>query len=605
MSGVQGSGFRVQGSILALVWLLLAGQRLLSADEPAARDVSLEFLAAKCDELGLAPQAEITRRWHVPRHAGRQYLFLSPASDPARPPASAPDLVRKWYDNFRKLRAARAEALFADARAASDATQPAQAYQLLHEVLRENPKHTAARAILGEQAGELERLKVEQPRTAQPKLRWPAGSYWRLETPHFAIVTNHSPRAAQDLARELENLHALWRQIFFRYWSSRESLAARFAGRDEPLSRPRPRMNVVLVKDRDEYIAHLRGNVPQIEQTVGIYLNHERTSFFYAGDASAVPVWYHEAAHQLFQEAIPDAVKQPGERQNFWAVEGAAIYMESLARHDGWWTAGGCEADRLQFARYRTLSGDAQPIERLLALGREQVQSSSEISRLYSSAAGLAHFLIHGQAGKHREAFVDLVKAVYRGEDSAESLARLTGQTLEELDQQYRAFLNVTDDDLAGIPRPERLKNLSLGRTSVTDQGLAHLAACRDLRWLDLSHLFVTDEGFQPFAKSTSLKQLFLEGTKLTDKSLAQIAGCQELEELDLSNLAISDESLAAIGNLKQLRVLYLTGSPVTDMGLDHLQSLKQLETLETSGTKVSAEGRQKLEVVLPKLGKN
>jgi hypothetical protein len=361
-------------------------------------------------------------------------------------------------------------------------------------------------------------------------------------------------------------------------------------------------MNVILVKDRSEYIAHLMASVPQIEQTVGIYLNQQHASFFFAGDTSVYPTWYHEATHQLFQEAVPDTVDQPGERQNFWAIEAAALYMESLAQHEGYWTAGGCEADRLQFARYRTLAGDVLPLARLAAMSREQVQSSSEISKLYSQAAGAAHFLIDSQGGKHRESFVDLLAAIYRGDETQEALAKATASSFEQLDEQYRKFLSVTDDDLAGIPRPERLKNLSLGRSAVTDAGLAHLAACKSLEWLDLSLLPVTDGGFKQLADATKLKQLFLEGTKLTDASLPQIGACKQLEELDLSNLAVSDEGLSAISNLRNLKVLYLTNSPISDAGLIHLRGLKQLESLETTGTRISADGRKKLEAMLPKM---
>jgi hypothetical protein len=342
--------------------------------------------------------------------------------------------------------------------------------------------------------------------------------------------------------------------------------------------------------------------VPRIDQTVGIYLNKRRTSFFYAGDASVHPTWYHEATHQLFQEAGREAIDEPGERQNFWAVEAAALYMESLALQGGYWTAGGCEADRLQFARYRALASDSLPISRLVLMSREAVQTSSKISKLYSQSAGLAHFLIDGQEGKRREAIVDLLAAVYRGEDAADTLAKATGAPLEELDRQYREFLNVTDADLADIPRPERLKNLALGRTAVSDKGLASLADCKSLEWLDLSHLPISDAGIAHVAGATKLKQFFLEGTKLTDASLPQIAAARQLEELDLSQLAITDEGLAAIAGLKQLRVLYLTGSPISDAGLAHLRGLKQLESLETSRTKVTADGRKKLQTVLPKL---
>ena len=572
------------------------------ADEPSSFATQLTALAAKCDELGLIREAEQTRTWIVPRHSGRQYLFLPAASDPTSPRAGATDLPRKWHENFRKLREAEAERLYAAAKNTSDQKLPALAYQSLHEVLRENPSHAAARAILGGADESERRWVASRPLVPHAKMGWPPGKHWRLETPHFAIATNHSAREAQELGRQLEDLHALWRQLFFRYWSSGEALAARFAGRDEPLARERPKMNVILVKDRDEYVAHLRASVPQIEQTVGIYLHKQRTSFFYAGDTSVYPTWYHEATHQLFQESIADAVDEPGEAQNFWAVEAAALYMESLASHGSYWTAGGCEADRLQFARYRTLAGDALPLARLAAMGREQIQTSQNIGQLYSHAAGFAHFLIDGESGKHREAFVDLLVAVYRGEDKADSLATLTGMSFEQLDQQYRRFLNVTDDDLAGIPRPERLANVSLGRTSVTDKGLAHLAACKNLAWLDLSLLPITDDGFKHVAGATKLRQLFLEGTKLTDIAIAQVATYRQLEELDLSSLAITDDGLAPLAALKNLKVLHLTNSPISDASFKHLRILKQLESLESSGTKITSEGRKNLEAVLPRL---
>jgi len=340
--------------------------------------------------------------------------------------------------------------------------------------------------------------------------------------------------------------------------------------------------------------------------TLGIYFHKQRQSYFFAGDTSVYPTWYHEATHQLFSESIPEVTEEPGDKRNFWAVEGAALYMESLATCGAYWTAGGCEADRLQLARYRALSGEFSiPLARMTALGREELQKSPNLRPLYGQAAALAHFLIDGQAGKYRESFVDLLTAIYRGEDAADSLSTATGQPLAALDEQYRAFLNVTNDDLAGIARPGSIRNLSLGRTSVTDKGLAHLAGCKNLQWLDLSLTAATDDGLKHFAAASGLKQLFLEGTKVTDASLPLIAGFKQLEELDLSNLAITDAGLAATANQRTLKVLYLTGSPVTDAGLAHLRNLKQLQQLEKEGTKITPEGFKKLQVVLPKLKRN
>lgn len=613
---VLSTPYSPRATSLLLVFLTL--QFLLAlpktrAAEPSSYADRLSALAAKCDDLELKEQAELTRRWIIPRHPGRQYLFLPAVSDPAAPKSGATDLAAKWYAKFRELRGEQAEALFAESKQALADQRPARAYQLLHEVLRENPDHAEARRILGYikdgrrqwTTPEWERMAARRGAGAHPIFGM---SYWRLESPHFELVTNHSSREALEAGRQLEDLHALWRQIFFRYWSTQAGLAARFAGGREPLARERPKMKVVLFRNREEYVEHLLPAEPRIGLTLGIYMDKRRTSYFYAGDTSVYPTWYHEATHQLFQEGVPGVTDNPGQNQNFWALEGVALYMESLQKrgHSTFyehWTAGGCEADRLQFARYRALAGDYYvPLSRLVTFGRAQVQADPEIRKLYAQAAGLSHFLIDGDGGKHQGAFIDLLTAIYQGNDGVDTLAKATGTPHEQLDDQYRACLNVTDDDLAHIPDVSHVKNLSLGRTSITDAGLAHLAGCKNLEWLDLSLTEVSDEGLKSVSSAAGLKQLFLEGTKITDAGLATIASHKQLEELDLSKLAITDAGLAKIAGLKNLKILYLTGSPITDAGLTHLRSLKQLETLETTATQVTPEGLQGLKSALPKL---
>ena len=584
---------------------------LLASRSVAAEPAAFAALAAKCDEIGLKEQAALTRGWTIPRPPGRQCLFIPAASDPAAPKSGAPKVVRQWYDRFLALREEQAAALFDEAKKASAAGEPTRAYQLLHEALREDPNDAEARRILGyiKNAGgqwttpDWEKLVVETPRLNHPQLPWRAGSYHRLETPHFQIVTNHSKAEALEAGRELEKLATLWRQIFFRYWSTPEALAARIAGGTEPLSRPRPKMQVVLFKNRQEYTAFLRPSLPQAALTLGIYMHQQRTAYFFAGDRSVYPTWYHEATHQLFQEAIEGTVAEPGLMRNFWALEGAALYMESLAEHGGYWTAGGCESERLQMGRYRALTGDfLLPSQRLSALGREVIQNDPEIRKLYSQSAGLAHFLIDGAGGQHREALVDLLAAIYRGEDSSDSLAKLTGVSFADLDQQYVKSLNVTDADLAAVPNPSRLTILSLGRTQVTDKGLAHLAACDKLIWLDLVETAVTDDGLKSIAAAKGLEQLFLEGTKITGRSMPLIGGFKKLKELDLSRLPLADADLAPLAGLKELVNLYLTGTPLTDACLPHLRGLKQLELLETQGTQITPAGLKRLQASLPKL---
>jgi len=587
-------------------------------DQPFAE--KLESLAKKCDEIGLKSQAAITRGWMIPRFPNRQYFFLPEARDSLAPKMGAADLEQKWFAKFQEHRVAHAESLFELAKNESKESRAAWAYQLLHEVLRENPDHAEARQILGYQkvasAGWILAGKSTLPtpvRKAHLKYGWGAGKYWRHETPHYSIATSTSVKQAIELGQKMEELHALWRQAFFSFWTNQPALEHRFGGGKEPLVKEPKKLDVVLFKDREEYVAILKPGEPKIELTTGIYLDKEQTVFLYAGDVTRTATWYHEATHQLFQE-IDRFPPEPGSKGNFWMVEGMALYMESLTRHQvsgaagspsggSYWTLGGWESDRLQFARYRGLSGDfLMPLEKLSAMGRKDLQASEDIRKIYSQAAGLSHFLMDAQDGLYREPAISIFRALYDGRDTTGAFAKVLGASNAELDRDYLAYLEVNDKDLAQLPSPERIRNLSLGRTKVSDAGLVHLGACKNLDWLDLSGTKMTDTGLASLKDCSAITQLFLEGTKISDESLTLIGKLSNLEELDLSAVPITDDGLARIAMLKKLKILHLTNSPISDAGLDNLKSLSSLESLETSGTKVTAAGLQGLRSALPKL---
>ena len=600
-------------SELTAISLVASSLTLAVADEPrdgasAPWPQRLAELATKCDELNLPEQAAITRRWIIPRHAGRLYFFVPEATDPTAPAKNALQTIQQWHAKFMELRREQGAALFEQAKSELAGGRPAQAYRLLFEVLHEDPDHAEARRILGYQ--KLRTGGWESPYRKgatvvtldHPHFGWRRRTYWRLETEHYSIHTNHSPKEALELARQLEDLHAIWRQAFFSYWTNAAALRHRFDGGNEPLLKKESKLKVVLFKSRQEYTSQLAEAEPKIGLTTGIYRVKDLTAFFYGGDATVIPTWYHEGTHQLFQETDGFG-DEPGKERNFWILEGAALWMESLARHDGFWTLGGFDADRLQFARYRALSGDfAMPLEKLVALGREEMQQDADIRKLYAHAAGLAHFLMGSGGGKYADATTRYLRLVYEQTDKHETLATLAGADNPALDLAYRQFLQVTDADLATIIDPVQIRNLSLGRTAVTNAGMKHLAGCANLAWLDLSLTSVGDDGLAAIKDCRKLKQLFLEGTKVTDASLPLIGGLTDMEELDLSAVRVSDESLAALATLKKLKVLYLTNSPVSDKCLVHLKGLKSLETLETTGTKITPNGRKNLKLSLPKL---
>ncbi len=369
---------------------------------------------------------------------------------------------------------------------------------------------------------------------ANAELGFDAGRHWTIESENFRLTTDHSQDAGRQLAEKLEELHDVWQQLFFEYWSNAAVLVRRFEGQ-VPADRSTNRHRVVLFRNREEYLARLKRLEPQIELTVGIYLEAQKTAYFYVDDEPRDDTYFHEVTHQLFSETgrVPPGV---GLVANDWIVEGVAMYLESLRERDGYCTLGGIDANRLQYARYRTLNqGFYLPLEQLAALGRRALQQHADIRLLYSEAAGLAAFLLDYERGRYRRLLTDYLQAVYQGRDNAQTLGTLASVPLSNLDRQYREFLNVTDEDLTCLPRTPETRNLSLGRTSVTDDGLKHVASLTQLEWLDVAYTEVGDAGLAQVKPATHLNHLIAEHTRIADAALETIAGFRELEILDLT----------------------------------------------------------------------
>ncbi len=588
---------------------MMLSANLCHAQSTTARELREDFddrltqLAAKCDELGADEQAAVTRAWILTRGSKRQYLFTRPFEELSNLPPNASALVKSWHRKFVELRTDHAKALFEVARQKAKQGDGTTAYQLLHEVVHHDPEHTQARRILGLNSASPGRISRRSGTRTHTEFDWRRGRYWHVESQHYRITTNVSPEAGVELAKKLEAFHSVWQQVFFEYWSATASLNERFLGGSARLG-SRNKLSVVLFADRDEYVEKLQRYEPQIAMSLGYYMKGERTAFFYAGDESVEPTWFHEATHQLFQE-LGDAISDVGELSNFWIIEGIAVYMESFVQHDGYATVGGVDAERLQYARVRALTGEYYlSLDELVRLGREELQRHKDIRRIYTQSAGLSHFLMDGADGKYRKSLIDFITLLYLGRSQPETLAARCGVDLKALDAEYQEFLIVVDDDLKHLNPPRAVQNLAFGRTKVTDVGVKRLSDLNRLRWLDMSFTGATDDGFTKLKDCVDLQRLNLEGTGISDQSADIIAKFSNLEELDLSGTAITDVSVAKLSNLKQLKILWLTNTAISDSCLVALQDLSKLEFLEVSQTKVTTSGLAALKAKLPNLNK-
>lgn len=155
---------------------------------------------------------------------------------------------------------------------------------------------------------------------------------------------------------------------------------------------------------------------------------------------------------------------------------------------------------------------------------------------------------------------------------SAPSLAAGAGAAARAETQAVAAI-----EKLGGTVRPARDGagldvELQLRGRRVTDEGLAHLAALRNVVSLNLRGTAITNTGLARLKGMTTLRRLHLERTAVGDSGVAHLAGLVNLEYLNLYGTRITDTSLDHLKRLRRLRRLYVWRTRVTDAGVARLR---------------------------------
>jgi hypothetical protein len=476
---------------LTLVAAPLAAQARGLAPPPAADDIeqsatrlrsgyasALQELAVWCQSHGLKDEAQRTRACLGPSDPYKLYVAVLPkrVGSPSLPADASPDQV-EWNSRLTRLRRDQANALYDLARRAARGGRASLAFELTLWAIRANPDHEAIRRLMGQQklkgqwCSLYEARKLRAGMVNHPKFGWllqgqvaryeqgqryTGGKWvsaqedarlhqdirtgWDVDSEHYTVHTNHSLEAGVALGRKLEKLYELWSQLFVRYYASAEQVIAQFDGR-RALGAELPRHQVVFFRNQADYNRALGMAYPNIDKTIGAYLQQTRRAYFFAGPEEDDRTLYHEATHQLFHESRP-IVSDVGRRWNFWIVEGIAMYMESLREQDGFYVLGGFDDLRVHAAQYRLLNDNFYvPLADLTSFGMERLQSDPRIATLYSQAAGLTHFLVFAQNARYRDALVAYLVLVYSGRDEPGTLSGLAGASYSDLDRQYRQYM--------------------------------------------------------------------------------------------------------------------------------------------------------------------
>ncbi len=151
------------------------------------------------------------------------------------------------------------------------------------------------------------------------------------------------------------------------------------------------------------------------------------------------------------------------------------------------------------------------------------------------------------------------------------------GNSVVEIQLCKRVF---GDADLAALKRFPNLKSLNLQGSTVTDDGVKHLAALPGLHTLDLWNTAVTPAGLEPVAKLKSLHTLRYNTRQMTDEALRQLLRLGLAHKL---NLASGERGRPA--SIDDVRELQLWSVALTDAGLRELSAFKNVTTIDLSGT--------------------
>lgn len=619
----------------ALCGSLATAQPAATALDDAGFQNELARLDGICAKLDLVEERKLMSKWMVANSTDAHLLFLPIDADPlsARAAAAASNSAHaNWLKHFTAARSKYAQHWYELSQGSSAAGDEWAAYNSLWRAAREDSSHAETKRVLGTL---LTALNVKgKPRpvaTIHPKFGWPAGSYSRMETANFKISSRADAAETQKIAVKLEAFYALWTQAFYPLWAAPGITTQRLSGRSTNWQR-RQQVDVVLCKNRDDYLKTLGVAESNIGVSVGYYSPEAQMSFFYP-DASLDATLYHELTHQLLAEASQlKGTSQAGDKTHFWLIEAVALYMESLVEADHHWRLGGWLAPRMQGARYRALH-DGYWIEpkELDGLGASALKERDDIARVYTHAAGMAHFFMDRRlppvdnetaatdtdsstgndsasaaekrlntfkAEDARAAFFASLIAAYRGDTPPDQFWHIAGD--EHAHQDYLHFQIVRDrhiDALKGSQFPAlSTKELVLARSRLIAASWQAIGQFKQLTWLDLSSSNAVAADLKWLKELSRLERLSLELVDIDRELITEISKLPRLKELDLSGCKLADEMLVPLKHCTQLETLWLSGNAgITSTGIAELAKLPKLKFVALDDTSVSAEEEKAL----------
>ncbi len=179
----------------------------------------------------------------------------------------------------------------------------------------------------------------------------------------------------------------------------------------------------------------------------------------------------------------------------------------------------------------------------------------------------LLAFAIADQAVFSDSTFADDEATIAAIEQLGGSIRPISTKNSDELEVEFHlSGRDLTDQGLAQLAALRNIVSLNLRDTKITGAGLVHLKGLTKLRWLHLERTEIGDTGVEHLAELTNLEYLNLYGTNITDKSLDHLAGLKNLRRLYVWQTGVTADGAerlaAALPNLKVVRGVDLSKLP-------------------------------------------
>ena len=219
--------------------------------------------------------------------------------------------------------------------------------------------------------------------------------------------------------------------------------------------------------------------------------------------------------------------------------------------------------------------------------GCEKVPTSQELIQEGQTTPAAGTPVAAAQPVPVQQPAAVLVPVAPRVEDQQKVIADFKNKPpYERNDQDLARLGNLT----AGL---DAFSNMDLNGSSVTDDGLKHLAKLTNLESLSLGGTKVTNAGLSVTLELPKLTSLNLAGCTVTLPMMETLSKVEKLDTLSLEGAKVGDNELVPLANVVLLKDLNLNNCPITDNGFKVLGLLKNLEILKVAQTSINGSGMQ------------